>query len=316
MIFKLLFTLISFTLCSLSIAAINTEYIYAQNQEVTYHLDGNDGLDGTDGVDAEPIYCPDSSERNGLDGEDGHNGEAGFNGRDAYVYYHNLADLKKITLIQNGGKGGLPGSGGLGSAGCNGGSIGEHGADGNFGKNGKYGNIFLLENDFQIQNIRNSNVVSLLDLNDGPITLGRHNWLSSLGAKKLFSSKSNISDEYFLYESTDFFDVKLKWSSHTLIDGFKDTKLAISLVPDGLRIKNYRGAVLDYKITLESNVYTIEVFTATSEVDFKNLSFGKLRNTHEELNLEIKDLITEMPGKIIKVVSKKSIINIKRLLIL
>jgi hypothetical protein len=270
-------------------ASINTEYIYVEGSELQYDLSGNDGIDGTDGRNAESIYCADSRVRNGLDGEDGHNGEDGFSGKDAYLYYKNLEDLKLVTLIQNGGKGGLPGAGGQGSFGCNTGLSGTFGENGDYGHNGSYGNIYLLENDFQIQSVRNSSVISLLDLYHGPIVLGRHNWLSSLGAKQLFNTNSNISDEYYLYESTEVFEVRLKWSSLTIIEGLKNTKLAISLVDDQLRIKNYRGAVLDYKISRSENIYTIEVFNATNELEFKNLSFGKLRNSHDELTLEIKE---------------------------
>jgi hypothetical protein len=284
-----LLILLSFIVSTEIFANVNTEYIYAEGTDLYYNFSGNDGLDGIDGNDAESIYCADSRSRNGLDGEDGHNGEDGFDGKDAHVYYRNLEDLKKITLIQNGGKGGLPGAGGRGSFGCNHGASGLEGSAGTFGNIGNYGNIYLLENDFQIQSIRSSSVISLLDLYHEPILLGRHNWMSSLGAKKLFNSNSNISDKYFLYESTEMFEVKLKWSSSTLIQGLKNTKLAISLVGDQLRISNYRGAVLDYKVTLSGNVYTVEVFNATSELEFKNLSFGKIRDSHEKLTLEVKE---------------------------
>ena len=285
---KLLFIFI-IVFCYQFVAFGQTSFILANGNPEFLNYSGNDGVNGANGRDAESIFCLDSLVRNGLDGEDGAHGEPGFNGKDAYIYYSNLIDLKKITLIQHGGLGGQAGAGGRGSAGCNGGDYGDDGNDGVGGSDGKYGNIYLLEKGFEFESVRSSRVVSLLDIYYGNVQLGRHNWIKSLGAKALFNKNSNIKDEFFLYKSTDIFNIKMKWSNNQLITGFDNTRIALALVNGELSIRSYSGAVLDYSISKEENSFVIEVFKATDENELKSLDFGRLRYSDDKLQLEVKE---------------------------
>ena len=284
MIYKSLIFILVFVLTQL---AFGGEAIFANNQKQVIDLSGNDGIDGTDGRDAEQILCIGSEVRDGLDGEDGANGEPGFDGDNAFVHYDSLDSLKSITLIQNGGLGGRPGIGGEGSFGCNGGATGEKGLTGLHGEHGKYGKIYLIKNGTHIQNVRNSRVVSLVDLFYSPIVIGEHHWIKSLGAKDLFNPKSNIRDEYFLYDYTDQFTIKVKWANQDLISNYTKTRLAVSIKDGDLSIQNYTGAVLNYRVIKEDNTYIIEVLEVTDENQFHSLSFGKMRNSDEKLLVEV-----------------------------
>lgn len=310
MLLKVLFIWLTLIFPLFGLSYVDTQTIYASEDKQLFDLSGNHGQDGMDGRAAEEIYCADSKPRVGLDGEDGHDGEAGFNGNDAYVYYRELRDLKNITLYQSGGLGGKPGIGAQGSYGCNGGAHGARGSDGHFGVSGEYGRIFLFKEGFQIDEVRNSQVISLIDLYKSPITLGQHIWKKLDGAKTLFSPNSDILNSYYKYDSTKTYQVKLEWGVDSFISNFKSTKLAISVKKGQLRINNYKGAVLDYNVSLRGNTFVVRILRATAEGALRSLSFGKLRKSHEKLTLEVIEKFT--PTKNVKTRFIISLFNMNR----
>ena len=79
------------------------------------------------------------------------------------------------------------------------------------------------------------------------------------------------------------------WLARTPIGRFLNTKLALSIKNGSLEVTSYRGAIIDFKILRDGNTFYFQVLSATSELEFKNLSFGKLRDSGEDLILEVKE---------------------------
>jgi hypothetical protein len=254
-----------------------------------FDLSGRDGFDGKSGIDAYSTDCSENIRSAGRDGEDGQNGEKGENGRDAIVFYSDLAALNQISLNQRGGLGGDPGLGGRGSIGCNGGISGLDGEDGKPGRQGDKGQVFLVNKEVDFEAESASRLITLGDLAKKPQTLKKHYWTKNYGARAIFKKNSNISNTFYTYNFTESYKVELVWRSDLLFENYAQTRVAISLVDGELDLQNYRGAILDYKITKVGTTFYLEVVDANSEYELKNLTFGKMRNSGEELTLEIKE---------------------------
>lgn len=276
-------------LFSLSTYALGPVQIMAGSEPQSFDLSGRDGFDGRNGADAYPADCQDGRTRNGRNGEDGGDGEVGENGRDAFIYFEAINDLKNITILQSGGHGGSPGIAGMGALGCNGGDPGQPGVDGTKGRNGKYGQLFLVENSISFEKANSTRVISLGDFQAENVTLSRHLWTKVIGAKSLLNRKSDVANEYFLYDKTVDYSIHFVWSASTPIGNFTNTKLALTVKNDKLQVTSYSGAIIDYRITRKGNDFIFEIVNAISELEFKNLSFGKLRNHGEDLVLEVKE---------------------------
>jgi hypothetical protein len=285
---KFIFSLVPFLL-SLNSFALGPVQIMATEVEQTFELNGHDGFDGRDGANAYPADCSDGRVRNGRNGEDGGNGEAGDNGRDALIYYKNLVDLKNLTILQAGGIGGLPGRSGAGARGCHGGTFGEAGKDGIAGTDGNFGKLFLIDESVSFDKANSTRVISLGDFHTENITLSRHIWTKAIGAQKLLSSASVVSNEYFLYDKTVDYSIRFVWSATSPIGNFRNTKLALTVRNDKLQVTSYSGAIIDYRVIKKGNDFIFEVVNAISETEFKNLTFGKLRSEGEDLVLEVKE---------------------------
>jgi hypothetical protein len=285
---KSIFSLILVFL-SLNSFALGPVQIMATTLEQTFDLSGEDGFDGRDGANAYPADCSDGRIRNGRNGEDGGNGEAGDNGRDALIYFKSINDLKKLTIFQAGGLGGLPGKAGLGAEGCNGGNSGVSGQNGVAGRDGNFGKLFLIEESIVFEKANSTRVISLGDFHAENITLSRHIWTKVVGAKNLLNVKSYVADEYYLYDKTVDYSIQFVWSATSPIENFTNTRLALTVKNDQLQVTSYSGAIIDYKVKRKGNDFVFEVVNAISELEFKNLTFGKIRGEGEDLVLEVKE---------------------------
>lgn len=261
--------------------------IYPTGEYKTYDLSGTDGADGRDGKDAYALDCSDGVKRAGRYGENGANGEEGSSGGDAYIFFYDYADLKKITLLQKGGRGGNPGKGGFGTAGCLGGLPGYKGMIGHSGADGDYGDIFLIYANQQYMKSDTTRVISLLEFSQEEIILTRPKWSTHLGSRNLFNKKSDINSFYRKYEGTQRFKVVLKWSAKQSVEQMGNTKIAFSMKGQQLHASAYSGSIIDYRIWQEGQVYYFEVLDANSIDEFKNLEFGKMRGSGEDMLLEV-----------------------------
>ena len=285
---KRFFVLFLFIL-SLNIYGLTPVRIDGDGLVKVFDLSGRDGFDGKSGLDAYSIDCSESRPSIGRDGEDGQDGEKGENGRDAIVFYSEIAALGNISLNQHGGLGGKPGLGGKGSIGCNGGHSGLEGTDGKPGAEGDIGQIFLVSKEVEFETESASRLITLSNLERNSETLTKHYWTKNYGARSIFKRNSKISNTFYTYNYTESYNVKLIWRSELSFENYAQTRIAISLVDGELDLQIYRGAILDYKITKVGTTFYLEVVDANSEYELKNLSFGKMRNSGEDLTLEIKE---------------------------
>jgi hypothetical protein len=278
-----------FTALLSNVHAFSAEMIMASDNPETYDLSGRVGFKGKDGLDAFSIDCSDGFYRNGRDGEAGQNGERGEDGKDAYVYFNSLKLLKLITINQKGGLGGAPGIGGLGTFGCHGGRPGNIGVNGVQGKTGNYGDLYLIDNNHRFDKANSTQMISLGEFYNEPVTLSKHQWTEVYGAKSLFNKKSKITNSYFLYDQTKEYRIRLKWSAPTPFWSFSTTRVALSVKSGKLEVTSYRGAIIDFRITREGDDYCFEVLNAISELKLQNLTFGKMLGQGEDLVLEVKE---------------------------
>lgn len=263
--------------------------IYANDEHQFFDLRGRDGFDGTDGADAYPLICEEDTVSAGRQGDHGGNGENGENGQNASIYFADINELKKIELNQLGGKGGSPGIGGQGSYGCHGGMPGEEGNQGQAGRDGELGKIFFVPEYLEHIKANPKKVISLWDLYQNGATFLVHQWDKIKGAKALFHPNSKIDDYYYKYKQSKQIEVRLVWNFYGSISKYRDTRLALAIIDGELYVRSYSGALIEYKISREGNVFHLEILKVTHESELGHLKLGRFRGKGEKVTLEVEE---------------------------
>ncbi|MBT4792074.1 MAG: hypothetical protein HON90_10920, partial [Halobacteriovoraceae bacterium] len=127
------------------------------------------------------------------------------------------------------------------------------------------------------------------DLKDKNLILFNNYWQKMFGAKELFHPDSMIRDWYYLYKYSVEYNVGLSWSANENFWTYATNRLAISVKDGDLQVVSYNGALIDYQVNRIGNTFDIEILNVIDEFAYKNLHLGKVRNSGEDLILEVKE---------------------------
>jgi hypothetical protein len=256
----------------------NAVLIQASNELQIFDLQGDDGQDGKRGINC----------------EDGKNGQSGYKGEEAIVFYNNNSELANIVLNQEGGTGGLGGERGTRNN-CTSNQGYNH--DGDDGRQGSYGDLILIKDVTELEKPIKRFSISIKNVNGEVFTFINHDWAKKSGAKRLFSSASNISDKYLQYISTVTTPYLITIDDSIDLNAILNYNLDISYSLTSqkrLELKINKGQyddglLLDYEITKVKSINNINITKVFTPSLIKNTKFLGVTGEGKEATLKFYD---------------------------
>lgn len=298
----------------------------------SFSLNGEDGEAGEDGENALRSRCT-GQPRNvaynlqaahGGNGGSGGSGGHGGSGGSLTIYYQNPLDLRRISVLAQGGRGGRGGRGGLGTIGCRcstyswelqsctgtpgqsdyrcqtsryrcqDGRDGSNGSNGQDGRTGQDGQLRLVNQLEPLQSENPTQTVRLQALANQSLPLSRNLWATRTGANGLLADGSRVSDTYQEYTGRVEGVVRLDWQAARPASLFATESITASLAEDGTLTADFsEGLWAAYETQRRDQDMVITVTQAVRQQDVTRLAWGGLQGREAGLKAVVLDLAGE-----------------------
>lgn len=290
--------------------------ITADGTAQNYNISGGDGGDGSPGSDGQTPYCPSTGGNgdvmmpDGGDGSPGGDGGVGGDGGGVTVYYKDIENLKKIYVRGTPGYGGRGAPGGRGSWGCRCGQSswtvtdaqgntqtyscrdGSDGRDGSYGRDGgrgSYGRIFVVGQTDPVKPPLPSVYIDMSKMETGAVQLSKNNWERRQGARTLFQTGSDISDNYWFFLNRTEVEYTFKWQARRPVTDFAGWHMLLQLDGTEAKLTFPNGLWVNSEVVVDGNKRTYVFHSAVSSGEIGNIQLSEFAGDGADLYIAVKD---------------------------